>query len=572
MEPQFQPHGMFVQHTESMLELTRSSSDCGLVFYPTSNGLEDSLGRVTMLEEDEDIFRRQAEEDIQLFGARPKPQDPEEYNEAMQLDPSNQKRKRAHSETHFGAPSRKKKPGKEQLFSPSITGDDTGETSFDSANKAIPAIDWNSGETPLKAWLNQSALPSTGLPEEDVQANDVRRKQEATSLEGKELEFYRKVHIPTAPEPVKVDPGNMLVDEFEALEPGAQIYCRNILDRFPRIPRYLARRLAEANLGRAKRLEGQKRLAESHTEGAPLQGVLARSILWGNVSPHDIRGGNWDTTLSTEVVHKSIRTGKVLPALTILSAPNEQHTRQSCSLKVRSSYDNDKILSLGKVPPALASLPTPNEQPTRQSCAKDDLVPLPLPPPRFIADPDIAVQFGKGWREDQKSLPSINPGSSLLGGFIGPRRTDEPRNSLKRRSSFDNDKILSQKTRKETQAERTDNEPSFWASGMSSHRPASVHSRSSSMNSSLRGPLPQLDPLEQNPTFHPPTSFRRRLSSASMSAQSQASPGLPPPPVELGKVFTFPCDICGQVVKVKRRREWQYASLIPYYHSLLIEF
>jgi hypothetical protein len=35
---------------------------------------------------------------------------------------------------------------------------------------------------------------------------------------------------------------------------GAQIWYRNIVDRFPTIPRYLARRLAEANLRRAERL------------------------------------------------------------------------------------------------------------------------------------------------------------------------------------------------------------------------------------------------------------------------------------------------------------------------------
>ncbi|KAI9793499.1 MAG: hypothetical protein M1816_007931 [Peltula sp. TS41687] len=60
--------------------------------------------------------------------------------------------------------------------------------------------------------------------------------------------------------------------------------------------------------------------------------------------------------------------------------------------------------------------------------AKDDFAPPALPPPRFIEDTDIALQFRKGsWHEDQKSLPSINPGSSLFGGFVGPRRTEEPR-------------------------------------------------------------------------------------------------------------------------------------------------
>lgn len=80
----------------------------------------------------------------------------------------------------------------------------------------------------------------------------------------------------------------------------------------------------------------------------------------------------------------------------------------------RRSFDHHTSPSTG----GSKSMPIPN--------ARDDRVPPALPPPKFI-DPDIVVQFGKSWHEDQKSLPSINPGSSLLGGFVGPRRTDEPR-------------------------------------------------------------------------------------------------------------------------------------------------
>ncbi|KAI9783622.1 MAG: hypothetical protein M1816_001213 [Peltula sp. TS41687] len=239
--------------------ISATCSDCGLVFYPTSYGPEDSLGRITMLEEDEDIVRRQAEEDTQLFGARPGPQDSEEYDEAMQLEISNKKRKRTNPETHFNTPSRRAESGKEQSFRPSTTGGHTGEPSLDGANRAVPAIDWNSGEASLNAWLNQSALPVAGLTVEDVRAKQASREQEATSLEGKELEFYRKIHIPTAPEPVAVVPVNTLLDDVEELEPGAQIYCRNIMDMFPEIPPYMARRLAEANFASSKATKTSKR-------------------------------------------------------------------------------------------------------------------------------------------------------------------------------------------------------------------------------------------------------------------------------------------------------------------------
>ena len=71
----------------------------------------------------------------------------------------------------------------------------------------------------------------------------------------------------------------------------------------------------------------------------------------------------------------------------------------------------------------------------------------------------------------------------------------------------------------------------------------------SSINSSLHG-RPAFDPQEQNPTF---LTDHRRGSSGSLNM----SPALPPPPVELGKVLSFDCDICGRSIKVARRLEWQ---------------
>lgn len=84
----------------------------------------------------------------------------------------------------------------------------------------------------------------------------------------------------------------------------------------------------------------------------------------------------------------------------------------------------------------------------------------------------------------------------------------------------------------------------FWTGGSRRQSPAS------SMNSSLHG-RPTFDPQEQNPTF---LINHGRNSSASLVT----SPALPPPPVELGKVLTFDCDICGQKVQVERRLEWQW--------------
>ena len=69
------------------------------------------------------------------------------------------------------------------------------------------------------------------------------------------------------------------------------------------------------------------------------------------------------------------------------------------------------------------------------------------------------------------------------------------------------------------------------------------------MNSSLRGP-PAFDPQEQDPTFV-------SKCPTPTADETQIYSGLPPPPVEIGKVTTFNCDICGQDIHVERQREWQ---------------
>ncbi|KAL9636572.1 MAG: hypothetical protein Q9204_002207 [Flavoplaca sp. TL-2023a] len=95
----------------------------------------------------------------------------------------------------------------------------------------------------------------------------------------------------------------------------------------------------------------------------------------------------------------------------------------------------------------------------------------------------------------------------------------------------------------------------FWNGGAPSRRPssaASIHSRSSSMNSSLRGSS-KLDPYEQDDTIPPVSSSSPR--------------GLPAPPVDIKKQRTFDCDICGEVVQVPSRRVWQnhvMSDLRPY--------
>ena len=95
---------------------------------------------------------------------------------------------------------------------------------------------------------------------------------------------------------------------------------------------------------------------------------------------------------------------------------------------------------------------------------------------------------------------------------------------------------------------------SFWTGDSPRRRSGSVHSLSSSRNSSLHG-YPTFDPEEQDPVF-----MKGSQRSASTDFGT-TSPGLPPPPIELDQTQSFNCDICGSTIRVKRRLEWQYVSL-----------
>ncbi len=224
-----------------MALLTSSSPECGMVFYRTASGLEDDLSRVTVLEDEDEITQRQIEEDVHVFGSRPAPQDLEEGLEAMKAEPSGESHKSALSEVFPSRRSRKRKAS-------------------DAGHRTVSAIDWDDGESPIYSWLTQSAIPPAYPVLQRKPEEQSSEAQEAIVREEKELELYKKVHILTASDPLKVplDTMERAEDEDNELESGAQIYRRNIIDRFPNIPRYLARRLAKANLNRAKRLHRQE--------------------------------------------------------------------------------------------------------------------------------------------------------------------------------------------------------------------------------------------------------------------------------------------------------------------------
>ena len=205
--------------------------------------MEDMFSRFIVSEED--IARQQLEEDLQLYGSRPKPPDAVDNGESIQLENRIPKRNASVFEATVD------RPAKLSKREHSITFDDG----------AVTAMDWNSGASPLDAWLNQSAIPSTAtaleLPDQRDTVDDL------VAQEVEEIKFFRSVHLPTASNPEEKE---IAVKGCEDLELATQIYYRNIRDWYPLLPGYLARRLAQANYQRFERFR-----SEWLTSGQPVK-------------------------------------------------------------------------------------------------------------------------------------------------------------------------------------------------------------------------------------------------------------------------------------------------------------
>ena len=199
------------------------------------------MSRVTVSEDD--VVRVQAEEDLRLYGSRNEPLDVVEVDEDAKLTGLPPKRSVTDFEAAVKRPAKVRKKGESRDFN----------------YHAITALDWNNGASPLDAWLNQSALPSTDLSNQ--QPTKKFAKGDPAALEEEEIKVFRNVHIGisqefSAPEAMPTR------DLLSSMELDTQIFFRNITDRYPVLPSYLAHRLARANHDRAERL----RLRRHRTE------------------------------------------------------------------------------------------------------------------------------------------------------------------------------------------------------------------------------------------------------------------------------------------------------------------
>jgi hypothetical protein len=289
---------------------------------PTSEDSPEALNVIV----DNQITEEQIEEDIELFGARHAPMDPEEglpaaFNtlqngqdqvmEDIDHDFGLRPPPSAHpasfparvndnpSKDHirlFKRPKHVRNGKPPNLFLPDVKEElSSSETRVLQENLLDSSLSTlNRGLSPLLSWLDQTAPPKD--------PNTIhRRRQERMDLQAEakiqeivDIERLRNVLIIPAShgdqEVLHVQNDGNKEGEMPF---GARIYYRNIADRFPKAPKYLARRLAEANWARANRL-----------------GFAKFPIFNENSSDHsDSRLMDVDSSASSLSFHRALRPG-----------------------------------------------------------------------------------------------------------------------------------------------------------------------------------------------------------------------------------------------------------------------
>jgi hypothetical protein len=188
-----------------------------------------------------------------------------------------------------------------------------------------------------------------------------------------------------------------------------------------------------------------------------------------------------------------------------------------------------------------------------------EIAPVPLPQPRYIEDSTIN-NYLRGQREDGAYAHFGNASSPLHFGnpisFKGSTSHDSVMEAHKKELSIygrrNSASMVLPGPQKHSQFYRSGSASSLdFCSG--SRRQSHPGSVVSSMNNSLHG-YEIFDAEEQNMAspISPPQSALGSGSGAEVSGFR-----LPPPPSPLGKLSSFECDICGGMVRIKRKRDWR---------------
>jgi hypothetical protein len=301
------------------------------------------------------------------------------------------------------------------------------------------------------------------------------------------------------------------------------VYYRNIIDRFPLIPDFLAQRLAKANCARAERLERLKvtkrvnMLALKETKTTALSDPVVSGHNDGHIQASHIKSPPKLQENKSGSLPRSRQFPRAKPfqRVSLRSMADTSPPSRESSPRVRRSRIRD---SHGAVESST------NSQPKRKADSACKFEELPAKR-RTLSCRECIRKKIRCSRERPSCLHCRTKGTSCLylEGLRRPFPLPEKPPRPQRRSS-------------------------------------SVCSGSSGVNDSLRG-TPTHDPLEQNPVFTmAPGSHSSNESHGSMELSPQLY--LPRPPIGSPRAkwiqpLSFDCDICGGSVTVNSRREWK---------------
>ncbi|OAL38172.1 hypothetical protein AYO20_02624 [Fonsecaea nubica] len=163
----------------------------GYMYYPSRERLEGSTKRVTVLTEDDEVIWSQSTQDLEVFGARPLPRDPEESMAILALLQStdtpavNEEISSLNNATQASSHGEKEPTSHEPTGGPDFQKPKVGKTR--ASDKLHSEF-----ETPLDNWLAQTE--SVHL-EPNVLSNTPVVDTTRQDVEASEIEHFRQVHI-----------------------------------------------------------------------------------------------------------------------------------------------------------------------------------------------------------------------------------------------------------------------------------------------------------------------------------------------------------------------------------------
>ena len=194
------------------MDTDANSNACNLRLYTKAEDLENTFNRFQIIEDEDLVARQQAADDLRIYGNRCQPSDIAEFDEDV---------------SRISAPKQGPSESQDNVDHPAKIQRTNESRARDSED--VVTMDWNAGDSPLIAWLNQSTAAVTTLPVSE-ESLPVSGDEQLFEQEKQEIEVFKNVHVSTASKSTTCAQPLTGLDQDSEMEPGAQVFYRNILD------------------------------------------------------------------------------------------------------------------------------------------------------------------------------------------------------------------------------------------------------------------------------------------------------------------------------------------------------